>query len=476
MHRLLLVILTALSVSVNTLGAQGNDESSAPTGDTARPTPDVPTLPDESSPAPMSDEEVEETVRGLNERATLLEQEVAGIKAIKIGGYVQTEWQHFDQSTSAGGRAFYSDARKNVFTVRRGRIKFQHKLGDVMSYTIQPDITEAGVSIKDAFLSLNFFTNDELRLDAGMFNRPNYEVELSSSTRESTERSQVVRAFYPGERDLGVMFSSRLEVAEGFDPRMQLGLFNGPGTRTELDAVKDIIGRLVLPLPLGSDSPVQVDLGASYYYGGIPQKGSTIQVWENDSSMIVENTESGGMAGFGNNRNFGIEGQVYLDVLPFGGTIIRGEFLSGQRATAGASATSATVGIVKDSGGKDSIRIVPATAATPLTIRNQMGYYIYLVQNISSDFQLVAKYDRFDRNTDQSASKVVASTESAASVLGIGMNYFYENLRFTLYYEMPAFAEDEAVQIDPATRKPIDDLRNVDAKDNKTTFRIQYKF
>ena len=42
-----------------------------------------------------------------------------------------------------------------------------------------------------------------LSLWAGQFNRPNYEVEYSSSQREVLERSRVIRTIYPGEREVG---------------------------------------------------------------------------------------------------------------------------------------------------------------------------------------------------------------------------------------------------------------------------------
>lgn len=396
--------------------------------------------------------------------------------AIRISGYLQSEWQHFDQTSSVGGRALYSDSRRNLFTVRRGRVKFQHKLGDVMSYTLGPDITENGVTIKDAFVTLDFFGNDVLQLDAGMFNKPNFEVERSSSLRESPERSQVVRAFYPGERDLGLMLSSRPELAEGFEPHIQLGVFNGTGIVREIDPIKDLIARVSFAIPIAEDAPVRIDLGASYYYGGIPQTGDSVIVWADGVRRIEANAETGGMAGFGNSRNAGVEARIELDLLEFGTTRLSGELLSGQRASAGSAGTPATVGVVRTGDGRDSIRVVAGAAATPLAIRRQMGYYVMLVQNFGDDLQLVAKYDAFDRNTEVAGTEVRAVSESAASVLGLGVNYLWENVRVTLYYEMPRFAAGESIEIDPATRAPIDALRDEDANDNKTTLRFQYRF
>jgi len=460
MHRII-ASLAALLLSLGVVNAQ---ESGGPSGSGAA-EPTTPTL-----------EQLGDSVRELEERTTRNEDDLARLKAIRISGYVQSEWQHFDQTTSAGGRALYSDSRKNLFTIRRGRIKVQHRLGDVMSYAIQTDVTEAGVSIKDAFISMSLLPRDGLRLDAGMFNRPNFEVELSSSAREATERSQVVRAFYPGERDLGVMVSSRPELAAGFAPRLQLGIFNGPGTSREVDAIKDIAARVSVPVPLGERSPVAFDLGGSFYYGGIPQTGARVIEFADGAADTVDNAETGGMAGFGNNRNIGVESQIRLELLPIGATVLRGELLSGQRATAGSPSTPATVGMVRTSDGRDSIRVTAGTPATPLVIRRQMGYYVYLVQNLGDDLQFVARYDFFDRNTDLAGAEVPSAGEAASSVLGIGLNYTWEKIRLTLYYEMPRFAADEAIQIDPSTRRAIDAMRNEDAKDNKTTLRLQYRF
>jgi hypothetical protein len=456
MNRILLSLLVAAAVSTSIVRAQ------EPAGDG-----------DASGQTTSTPEELQEAVNGLGDRATLLENAVDALKSIKVSGYIQAEWQHFDQNTSVGGRAVngYSNANKNFFTIRRGRIKFQHKLGTSMSYVLQADVTETGARLKDAYMTYSFFPEDpdnELIAQVGAFNRPNYEVELSSSARESAERSLITRAFYPDERDLGLMFTYHPTLFENFDPKLQVGIFNGNGIVVpESDPYKDLITRLTFPLPLGGESPVQADLGASFYYGGIPQTGDSIVEWEGETRRVVANTESGSMAGWGNRTNFNVEGQIYLDVLPFGGTIIKGELMSGQRPTAGAAATSATVGIGLATSGPDSGKQVPkviaGSAAKPLSIRNQSGFYAYLVQNIGSNFQLVGKYDVFDRNADLSGTNVKAFDDAKTSVLGLGVNVFIDNIRITAWYEMPTYAKDEV----GATE---------DVKDNKTTLRFQYKF
>lgn len=454
MQRILLAALMAILMSAPLAYAQEGDETNTPS-DTLTPG------------------EIKERLDGTNERVTTLETEVEKLKALKISGYVQTEWQHFDQNSSAGGRAVpgYFDARKNVFTVRRGELKFQYKSGDITA-TFLPDITENGVVIREAYGELKLLDaiadGTGLAFRAGMFYRPNYEVELSSSVRESPERAQITRAFYPGDRDLGVMFTVNKPFSDDFEPTLRLGIFNGPGApNREIDAYKDFMANLSLPIPLGSESPFQADLGLSYYYGGIPQTGDSIIKTVGDVNKTVANDATGNLAGWGNNKNFGIEGQFYLDVLPFGGTIIKGEFLAGSRATDRVPATSATIGVGKDTAGNSIPVVIPGSAGTPLQIRNQQGFFAYFIQNFSTWGQLVVKYDVFDRNTDLSGAMAKSASDAASSVLGFGMNFFYQSMRLTAYYEIPSFASGEIP--DKAGNAP-------DVKDNKTTIRFQFKF
>lgn len=384
-------------------------------------------------------ESVKETTDGLSERTTTLENDIATLKKLKVSGYVQTDWLRFDQKDNVGGKAFYSDARKNYFTIRRGRVKFQYKAGD-FNIVLQPDISEQGVTIKDAYGEYAVLPNDEMKLTFGAFNRPNYEVELSSSQREAAERSQVTRAFYPGERDLGMMLTYNKEFFTDFAPKLQLGVFNGAGpvAASETDPYKDIIGRLTFGLPLGSESPVQIDLGASMYYGGTVTKDSVIKFVDTLMKQIL-NDETGENKGFGSRKNFNVEAQLYLDLLPIGGTILRGEMMTGSRTTPNSK------------------------NANIIEIRNQSGIYAYLVQNIFDEFQVAARYDVFDKNTDISGATVKSAADSKVTVLGFGLNWIMSNLKIMLWHELPQFDKDELGITE-------------DVKDTKTTVRFQFKF
>ncbi|MDB5034849.1 MAG: Phosphate-selective porin [Chlorobi bacterium] len=469
-----MVLLAALVLGSGVAHAQ-TDNQPAQDGTTAQ-----------TAPTP---EELKDAMDGMGDRVTTLETDVDKLKSLKISGYVQADWQHYDQSsnqgrvvpgyvapTNANGTNVATFPAKNLFTVRRGRVKIQSKLGDWMNAVIQPDITENGFALKEAYVELAPFSSPVLMITAGSQNRPNYEVEVSSSALEALERSQVTKAFYPNEYDLGLQLSTRYELFDGFDPKLQVGLFNGNGPSPETDSYKDIITRLTFPIPFGSESPVQADLGASFYYGGVPQLGDSVKKTVGETTVNVANDATGSLAGFGNKENFNIEAQIFLDILPIGGTIIKGEFMTGRRPTLNTVATSATVGTRKDSLGKDIVSITPGTSAGNLQIRNQSGFYAYFIQNVASDLQIVARYDMFDRNTDLAGTQVTSAGDAASSVLGVGANYFFGNMRFSVLYEMPTFAANENIQTDPATKKPGDDYRTMDLKDNKTTIRLQYKF
>lgn len=370
-----------------------------------------------------------------------------------VTGYIQAEWQHYDQSSNPDGRAVYFDSRKNLFTIRRGRAKFTHQ-DSAYRAVMEVDFTERGTTLKDAFLEVKLLDQNLLNVWVGLTKRPNYEAEISSSVRESPERSQVVRAFYPGERDLGFKFESMPKLGENFTPKIQLSLFNG--TTEETDALKDFIGRVTLPLPLGKDSKVKAAIGGSYYMGGIPQPDDSILTYEEGRQILTFEERNNSWAGWGNRSNAGVEAQIDLSILPFGKTGLRGEFLSGQRP----EATTRRQLI-------DSAGITVPTVA----VRNQMGYYITFVQELSKKFTLAAKYDFFDRNTDLTGSEVSSSKDRASGVFGFGLLGNFGPVRITAWYEIPSFADDEATFTDGNG-----DVRSDDLKDNKTTIRFQYKF
>lgn len=377
-------------------------------------------------------------------RLTAVEQLASILKGLTVSGWVQTEWQQFDQGTDRGGRAIFSDPRRNFFTIRRARLKVQHTISKLVGYSFQINGSETGLNLVDAYVYAQPFRSDRFTITLGLQNRPNGEVIRSSSVRESIERAQIVRTLYPNERDLGLLFSAKEEVLPGFAPQLQLGLFNGVGIAPETDPYKDIIGRVVLPIVSAKESPVKVDIGGSIYYGGIPQVADTVLQSRNNHIDTVASPREGSNPGWGNRENANIEAEARMDLLSLGTTTLRGEYIVGRRPS-----------------------LDGKTGSQLLHVRNLSGFYGYFIQNFSDWGQFAVKYERFDRNTDLSGDAVHSGADLSYDVLGFGFNIFVEKARFTLWYEMPHTAAGEL---------PLADGTVSDVADNKTTVRFQYKW
>lgn len=178
---------------------------------------------------------------------------VEQLKRLKFSGYIQA--QYLDDSTAAG------EGSHGQFTIRRGRLKAVYAAAETARLTLQIDASSAGVELRDAYIELmEPWTSWRHTLTAGQFKWPfGFEVLQSSSDREMPERSRVVRALFPGERDRGVMLSGT-GWSERF--RYHLALVNGSGIsrRFDPDENKDLVGRLTWDAgPL--------DLGVSAYLG-----------------------------------------------------------------------------------------------------------------------------------------------------------------------------------------------------------------
>jgi hypothetical protein len=416
-------------------------------------------------------------VAGIEERLTNAENDLYKLTKIKISGYIQAQWENYENS----GAYPY-----NWMSVRRGRVKIQYEPVTGVAFVLQPDFIPSGVTLKDAYAQVNEPWLKTFSLWAGQFNRPNYEVEYSSSQREVPERSRVIRALYPGERAIG----AKLEVAPPSIPlRFQFAVFNGnenlvmlnvTGTNInstnslnrDIDPYKDLMGRLTYNFKLGNFGGL--DLGVHGYYGSL-RSGSTELL---NSKYELEKTIAVGNA---LKRNwFGGELQLYMDVL--GGLSIKGEYIFGVNSTPGYNGTSTVVSPVATTISNDTLTMTNLTTKTttirPDITRNFMGYYVYLVKNIGKKHQFAARWDYYDpytkiKGADIGVTKYDASTSEtktetftaggsptviiknttktvvsdtyksgvsdiAYGTLTLAWNYYFsDNIRFMLAYEMP---------------------------------------
>ncbi len=413
-----------------------------------------------SSLSMNAQEEIEKTdIEKLEERTSNIENKLTILEKLKVSGYIQTQYQHGEEDASLKVGAANETAKSedkeafDRFGIRRGRIKFTYTEG-IASGVFQLDITEKGVGIKDAYLSIKDPWINRCAIQAGVFDRPfGYEIGYSSSKRESPERSTLFQTLFPDERDLGValILTPKKESAFSF-LKLTTGLFAGNGIKQDTKSLRDFIGHLEASKTIGSNA--KWGLGASYYLGGVFQGDKS--VYEMDGKSFRVDSSESNLGEYAKRQYFGVDGRFEVES-PIGTTKLTAEYIWGQQpGTAGSS---------KSPNG-------PIENA-PTYIRNFAGYYFMLVQNIgTSPFSLVGKYDCYDANTDLSGDEIGAAnsntgkTDLLKTTIGVGALWRINNaLKLTAYYDINKNEKSENV-------KGYED----DLKDDLFTLRLQYKF
>ncbi len=388
------------------------------------------------------------------------------MKKLKFSGYIQTQFQIADSSgiPSVAGGNFPAGVDKR-FSVRRGRIKLTYDNNNCQGI-MQFDITEKGLLIKDAYLSLKEPLMNAFGIKMGVFDRPfGYEISYSSSNRETPERSRIFQTLFPGERDLGAMVFFQMPKTSRFNfLTIQGGLFNGNAINPDFDKQKDFIGHIFINKATRSEK-IKFGFGASYYKGGVYQwnkftyKMGTLA--DGGKGFMVDSTaENKGK--YADRSYMGADFQVSMDWIG-GITTLRGEYITGNQPGSSSSSTSTNYSSVP--------------TAYDTYIRKFDGAYFYFIQNIlHSKHDIVVKYDWYDPNTDLNAGDLMSKTAtnlntkiSAADIkfttLGLGYIFHWNNnVKVSAYYDL---VKNETTKIGIYTK---------DIKDNVFTLRFQYKF
>ena len=409
-------------------------------------------------------ENLRSQVEGMNESYLETKGTVDALKKIKVSGYLQTQFQTAEtagQNPFAGGN--FPANVKQRFSVRRGRLKANYD-NDITQFVIQTDITQAGVVVKDAYAQ---FTEPWLKtfaLTGGIFNRPfGFEIEYSSSNRESPERSRLFQTLFPGERDLGAKLTITPQSKELSFLKLDLGLLNGTGpTANDFDSHKDFIGHLTMQFPLPQHG-FALDIGGSTYLGGVREAGSVVYknvgVLPNGAKGFLKDSSTANIGAAADRNYFGVDAQLYYDLPILGGLTLRGEYITGKQTGTFSSTTS------------------PTAQPSEIVMRNFNGAYFYYIQNIGLSQQFVLKYDFYDPNTDADVTNIGAPGSNFStgdikfSTLGIGWVYHWDaNIKLIAYYDI---VKNE--KIHPLASGNLVPFRS-DLKDNVLTLRVQYKF
>jgi phosphate-selective porin len=383
-----------------------------------------------------------------------LQSDVSILSKIKISGYIQAQYQKADtagQSSVAGGN--FASGIDQRFAVRRGRLKIAY-VAPLSTFVVQLDASEGGVSLKDAYMKFTDPWKNAFSFTGGIFNRPfGYEIEYSSSVRESPERARVFQILFPGERDLGACITFNPPKTSNYNfIKLDAGVFNGTGPNAkDFDNRKDLITRLTLNKSFLNEN-LKIGVGASYLLGSmINYTNPTTKrqyVWEMDGSAYKKDSSQ-----FSDRKFTGLETQIAYNS-PIGLSQLRAEYLFGQQPGTSSSSTTPTAMNTGDT-----------------YLRDFAGYYFVYSQNIAQlPLQLVARYDVYDPNTKVSGKEIGIQNKTNAgdvkySTVGLGMILRVNaNVKITAYYDI---VKNETTSLS---------AYNKNIKDNVFTLRFQYKF
>lgn len=140
----------------------------------------------------QQNDETTNTLEQLEQQVESHEMVIKQLKQFKVSGYVQTQFQYGEKNASlkVGGANSNTKESFSRIGVRRGRIKFTYEKG-IAAGVFQLDITEKGIGLKDAYVSIKDPWAGSNIFKAGVFDRPfGYEVAYSSSRRESPNVQQ----------------------------------------------------------------------------------------------------------------------------------------------------------------------------------------------------------------------------------------------------------------------------------------------
>jgi len=368
----------------------------------------------------------------LDDRVLVNEADLSKLNKIKISGYIQAQWETYGKDLEK------SNGYNNTFYIRRARVKFTYEATDGVKFVLQPDFSTGNLQLKDAYAVVNLPKFKDLTLWMGQMNRPDYDVEYSSSSREVLERSRYTTTIYPGEREIG----AKLEYNGSKIPVLaQVMVMNGNFTGTQAKAIqsnKDVMARLVYSIK-APGAGVGIDLGASHYFGSNLAKNNQYYKTSEGTLDSLNNVWR-----YMDKHWTGAEMRIYADVL--GGMSIKAQYVGGINSTISSVASTATMAQKK---------------ASPNAYNNFTGYYVYVVKNIGARNQAVVRYDYYDPNTklsgDAAGSALTYKTWTFA-----WQYYLNDNIRITLNYITP---KNETNATTPS-----------DIKDNVFTVRVQAKF
>lgn len=376
------------------------------------------------------------------------------LNGLKISGYIQGQFQYGQENASLKVGAPNTDITKdfNRMGIRRGRLKFTYEKS-IATAVFQMDMTEKGFGIKDVYLQVKDSKWSASSLKIGVFNRPfGYEIERSSSSRESPERATIITTLFPEERDLGAIMTLQAKKSSPWHfLKLDAGLFAGNGIKSDIKNKKDFISHLSANKTIKKG--IKLSGGISYYRGTVYQ-GSENRYTFSGNAFILNNNPSN-IGAFAKREYFGVDAQFSF-TSNLGLTSLSGEFITGTQPG--------------EKGGSKSPNS-SSVGNSDMYIRNFSGGYISFVQDFGKiPLSTVIKYDWYDPNTKISKDDIglnqTGKGDIAYQTIGFGLLWKINDvLRMTAYYDL----------VKNETSGNLTGFEK-DIKDNTFTLRLQYKF
>jgi len=392
----------------------------------------------------------------IEQKHKFIKDTINKIRNFKISGYIQAQYQYGEANASlqVGTPNENLDKGFHRIGLRRGRIKLTYD-GRLSAATFQIDLTENGIRLKDAYLTLKdrWFHSNSL-LKAGVFYRPfGDEISYSSSMRESPERSKMCLTLFPDERDLGLLMALQAPSSSVWNIfKLEAGIFAGNGINLETDSRTDFIGHFSIHKEFKNH--ITLGGGMSYYYGHVYQGSEKVYFMQKNGFLLTETANN--KSSFAKREYFGFDIQFSV-ISQAGISQIRAEYLFGQQPGSRTDSKS------------------PNASTLPshdTYIRPFYGAYFMFTQSFGHlPIVAVFKYERFDPNCQITGSHIGRQLYSgegdiAYHTFGFGLLWkATSSIRVQAYYDMP---------VNEAAPNLAD--YNKDRKDNIFTLRLQYQF
>ena len=351
-----------------------------------------------------------------------------GSLVLRLGGFVQADAVAYrqdseDQLDGATGQPL----NETRFLIRRARLRTEAESRYVGGALDFDGNTVAGTQARllgaEVFARWPAPTGDTpyLRASVGLFKIPfGREVQKSDPDRLTLERSQVIRALFPGEYDLGI----RLHGGWRFLRYSVAGMNGEPMGESQFAArdpnqSKDLVGRLGVEVAVGPRVRVCAGLSGVYGQGLSPgrQAGKDVLTWRDDNDdgqvQLSELQLIRGQAATPS-QNFsrdalGLDVELTASVPRLGELQLSGELIWARNLDRG---------------------LVPADPVATGRDLRELGYYASVTQEITPYLRVGLRYDFYDPDADR---------QEQLGALRIPVSLAFSTLAATVAVQYPGY-------------------------------------